>query len=619
MRRRKTQTGRSLTATLSLAFFSLSVTLLLVYTVLRFYTDLQKEQEIVFNQQQMIAQEAGTTVSNFIEGNFSILETSLRLASNIATSAAAQQQILSSMMSLQPALRHAVLFDAQGVEVTRASRLSQTALQEFLGLVGPDLLAQVQQSANFISPVYVDEFTSEPLVLMAVSNYDVFGDFQGILVTEVNLKFIWDLVDQIRVGETGLAYVVDRRGQLIAFRDTARVLRGENLSSLPAVENFLENMADTGVNAAFYEGIDGATSVGTYVALGTPDWAVITETPVREAFGPFVRTTLTSFALILLMAFIAGVVGVYVARRLSAPLLDLTNTATRIAEGEIELEARVRGASEVVQLADAFNSMTGQLRELIDSLERRVKQRTEALAASMEVSRHLSTILDETELVNAIVEQVRDAFDYYHTQVYLFDDPGEYLVMVGGTGEAGRQMLASGHKIAQGQGLVGRAAASAAPVLVADVSQAQDWLPNPLLPETKVETAVPILIGPTVLGVLDVQHNVVGGLQQEDVELLQSIANQIAIALQNAQSYKEAEKRAQREARIRAISASILNTADVATAMKVAARELGQTLGARQTVVRLVADSLELEQPEEENGRYHSPPEAIANSMENRP
>jgi PAS domain S-box-containing protein len=115
--------------------------------------------------------------------------------------------------------------------------------------------------------------------------------------------------------------------------------------------------------------------------------------------------------------------------------------------------------------------------------------------------------------------------------------------MAGGTGEAGREMLARGHTIPLERGLVGRAAHANAPVLVPDTAGEPGWLPNPLLPETKAEIAVPITIGETVLGVLDVQHNIVNGLTQEDVTLLQSIANQVAVAIQNARQYEQARER----------------------------------------------------------------------------
>jgi hypothetical protein len=103
-------------------------------------------------------------------------------------------------------------------------------------------------------------------------------------------------------------------------------------------------------------------------------------------------------------------------------------------------------------------------------------------------------------------------------------------------------MLAQFHKIAKGRGLVGRAAEANEPILVSDTANNSDWLPNVLLPETKSEVAIPISIGDEVLGVLDVQHNIVDGLKREDIDALQSISNQVAVAVQNARSYTEVQR-----------------------------------------------------------------------------
>jgi len=582
----KSRSELSLLASLAIAFFAVSASVLVISGGIQIVYNYQTQRDVVFSQQRLIAQEAASAVSNFIEDKFSVLETAVRLEKVIDVPAEDQERILGNTLGFQPAFRQLALLDADGQLLTQSSRLVQARSQEFVNQVTEQVFAEIEQTDRYISPVAIDNESSEPLIIIAVPIFDVLGDFQGMLSAELNLKFMWDLVDQLDVGDTGFAYVVDRQGDLLAFADTARVLKQENVSQLQEVNHFIsgEEQAEHGADLA--SGIEGETTLQAFVALGSPDWAVFTEIPVSEAFAPVIQSAIGSGVVVLLIAMLSGVVGVFVARRIAQPLLELTETAVQIANGDFDLEATAEGNLEVNQLATAFNNMTAQLRSFIDSLEQRVADRTHALEISSNVSRQLSNILDRDELVTAVVEQVKESFDYYHAHIYLFDGTAQNLIMVGGTGEAGRQMLADKHKITAGKGLVGRAGQTGQPVLVTDTAQAEDWLPNPLLPDTKAEIAVPIISGDKVWGVLDVQHNVTDGLKQADVDLLESIANQVAVALRNANLYEEAQQQAQREALMNEINQKILNTKDVEEAMQVAAREVGRALNASQTIVR---------------------------------
>jgi putative methionine-R-sulfoxide reductase with GAF domain len=245
-----------------------------------------------------------------------------------------------------------------------------------------------------------------------------------------------------------------------------------------------------------------------------------------------------------------------------------------------------RNSVERNRLAE-LRSANDSLKILQSNLEQRVSDRTKALEASTEVSRRLSTILDQKRLLLEVVEQLQSVFDYYHVHIYLLDPVTNDLVMAGGTGEAGAAMLARGHKIPKGRGLVGRAAETNTPVLVPDTAKDPNCLPNPLLPETKSEVAVPISISDDVLGVLDVQQNIVEGLTLEDTDLLQSIANQIAIAVRNARSYEQSKSQAEYETMVNTINQKIQRAGTVEDVLRTAIREISTALGGARVSANL--------------------------------
>ena len=193
---------------------------------------------------------------------------------------------------------------------------------------------------------------------------------------------------------------------------------------------------------------------------------------------------------------------------------------------------RLKEAFAQIQKANEELNTTGK------DLEKRILERTRSIEVASIVSRQLTTILDPDQLVLEVVEKVRAAYHYYHVQIYLYEEMEQRLKMVGGTGEAGQLLLERGHTIPLDRGLVGRAARTKKGLLVTDTSKEPDWLPNPLLPDTKAEIVVPILLGDKLIGILDAQNDTVGNVFSEDMELLQSIANQVAIALQNARQYE---------------------------------------------------------------------------------
>jgi putative methionine-R-sulfoxide reductase with GAF domain len=472
----------------------------------------------------------------------------------------------------------------------------------------------------YVSPVEFSATTSEASLYFSAPVRGYQGELLGVLRVRYDARILQKLVFESNglAGKGSFAILLDEYhvrlahgtsienvGKSVVPLDpvlTAQLQSEGRLAALPVEElatnlpDFEAGLAQAGKTPFFRTPLvvlKGAYAQGAVHRLQYQPWDLVFFQPEEIFLQPVQAQSRMIISLAVLIAGLIAVAALLVARTLTTPIVRLNNVAEEIVSGNLAARALVQTEDEVGALAQTFNTMTARLSETISTQEQTIAQRTRALETSTEVSRRLSTILDPQQLVREVVEQLQSAFGYYHAHIYLFDAAKQNLVMAGGTGEVGLSMLASGHQIARGRGLVGRAAETNAIVLVPDVTQVDGWLPNPLLTETKAEVAVPIAIGPEVLGVLDVQHNVTDGLSDKDADLIQSIANQVAIALQNARSYEQSQAQAEFETLVNTISQKIQRAASVEDVLQIAAREIGVALDASSVRASIQSSQVE--------------------------
>jgi nitrate/nitrite-specific signal transduction histidine kinase len=259
------------------------------------------------------------------------------------------------------------------------------------------------------------------------------------------------------------------------------------------------------------------------------------------------------------VAFLFALVTVWVSRRtIVKPLQSLIGEVKRITAGDFSPVTPMQRNDEIGDLSRSVALMTEWLNESYEALEARVEERTRELQrrtvelqVAAAVARDVAATSNLDKLLVSAVNLIRDRFGFYHAGIFLTDARGEYAVLRAATGEAGAEMLDRGHKLrisshgtsSVATGLVGHAAETGEAQLARDVALDPYHYKNPLLPETRSEVALPLKAAELVIGVLDVQSQIPNAFDEQSIEILQVMADQLAIAIQNARLLQEVREK----------------------------------------------------------------------------
>jgi len=226
------------------------------------------------------------------------------------------------------------------------------------------------------------------------------------------------------------------------------------------------------------------------------------------------------------------------------PLNRLAEGAAIVGAGDLFYKIPIAQQDEFGEVARAFNTMAGQVQSLVEALEQRVKTRTQDLerksiqleAVSL-VSKEAAQMRNVNMVLDTAVMAISEKFNFYHTGIFILDDEKQWAILRAASSDGGRQMLARGHRLSVGQvGIVGYVTGTGKPRIAFDVGDDAVWFRNSDLPETRSEMALPLKVGAKVVGALDVQSEQPEAFTEEDISILQLMADQLAIALNNASS-----------------------------------------------------------------------------------
>lgn len=235
-----------------------------------------------------------------------------------------------------------------------------------------------------------------------------------------------------------------------------------------------------------------------------------------------------------------------IAKSTSDPLQQLLETFQKVESGDLSTRMPVISSDEISRLAIYFNRMVTRLQDLQSDLEKKVDERTSQLKAINEVGRVATSTLDPDELINRVVTLITEEFGYYYSALYLIDQTNKWAELRDATGEAGRVLKESAHRLeVDNSNIVGRALRSQQAQIALDVGDKSVRFNNPLLPYTRSEISIPLYVGDHILGALDVHSSQKAAFSEQDIETLQNMANQVAISLDNARLFQETNQNLQ--------------------------------------------------------------------------
>ncbi len=441
----------------------------------------------------------------------------------------------------------------------------------------------VDTGEPYVSPVRFSDRTGEPEFYFSAPTRDEIGNIIGVLRVRYDGAILEDLLRQST--ERIVAFSLEE-GDASMTRPPSVILLDENYIrlvdlSVPKLNytsvtpfsevetrqlqasgrlpdgpvdqlstdlpDFAIGLANAEKNPTTFTGIahpDQPLEQGAVVKLQTqPGWLVAFVQPQSVFLDTVQRQVQTTILSAIIIAGVAAVLAVVLAQLLVRPLIQLTELAQKAASGDLSGRASITTRDETGQLAEAFNGMTNQLKNLVNSLETQVQDRTADLSVSMELGQRAAAIRDLDVLLPTMVDQILDRFELYYVQIYLIDDVRQRLNLAAGTGEVGEEMLARRYSFPIDQtSMIGTVAATSKPIVVPDISRNDLYRLNPLLPDTRSELTIPLIVEAQVIGVLDMQCTNLNTFTEENLTVFEAMATQLAISIDSAKQWAVAQE-----------------------------------------------------------------------------
>ncbi|HMF21937.1 MAG TPA: ATP-binding protein [Pseudolabrys sp.] len=451
-----------------------------------------------------------------------------------------------------PAITELAQLDSTGHEQLRVSRLAMDVIGSQADYSKDPKFTEAVAKKIYYGSVYFRR-ESEPYMTLSLAGT---RRDAGVSIAEVNLKFIWDVVSQIKVGERGRAYVVDAQGRLIAHPDISLVLRNSDLSRLEQVKTARAAAAGSRANSAqqVTEASDfqGRQVLTAYAPIAPLGWLIFVDLPVSEAYAPLYQSLERTAMLLAGGLVLALLAGLFLARRMVVPIRTLRQGAARLGGGDLSQRISIKTGDELESLAEQFNDMAGRLADSYSDLEKKVEIRTRELEQSNselralgEVSQAVNSTLDLKTVLDTIVAKAVQLSGTEAGAIYVYNSAKREFELRATSGMSDDLIAEMSNQHAELSDAVGHTVEQRVPVQVADLKdEPPSGLTDIMLRAGfRARLVIPLVGAQGAVGALVVRRKVPGEFSKGTIDLLQTFAAQSVLAIENANLFHQIEEK----------------------------------------------------------------------------
>ena len=529
------------------------IAMIVVVSASSFYTVNQIERDAAELQSE-IASVTAERIRAFVQRKIERISDTANAVSLYPMGSKEQQLLVSLLTKNDGSFTDASILDAQGTEVVKVSDRRVYFPSDLSDQSKSVKFKRAIKGEDYVSPVHTSE-QFQPYVTVAIPLWGGAQNVVGVVAAEADLSFLWEVVGKIQFGAAGYGYLVDEHGNLIAHKDGSLVLKRKNLKSLDKVREFLRNPKRSDPKPARKgQGLMDASVLATYAPVPNLGWAVILEEPIEAALANVEELKRYAVVLLVVGLVFGAVIIAWVSSRMTGPIRELRQGVATIGAGNLEHRTNIKTGDEIQDLADEFNKMTDALQNSYATLEQKVEERTKEaetrsrqLSVLNEIGAVVGRSLNLESILSEAIEKMIDSLHFDASWIYILDPSEEALLLKGYNG-IGHEIAHSMDHRALSFGITGKIFETRERLVFEGLQSDMEY--KQLSSRKRIQSlgfaslaGFPIKANEKVIGVLQLASKAERHFTSDELQLIESIAQEIGVAAENARLFEQLKQK----------------------------------------------------------------------------